>query len=237
MNPRQRRGVILLGLAVLGGVAVFVLVAGYVADVRSQVGHMMTVQRLTEDVPAFTAVSADMVEEVRIPERWAPEHAITEPVDLAGRIASTDLPSGSLLQEGMLIPQPAIEPGEREVAILVDAETGVAGKISPGSVVDIFATFEVDTANRCAVVLVPGASVVDVGRPAPREVVTEQGGLGQQAVVPVTFTLTPTDSLRLVHAESYATEVRLGLVRPGDAIVEPPAPFCGPKAARVRGAE
>jgi pilus assembly protein CpaB len=237
MNPRQRRGVILLGLAVLGGVAVFVLVAGYVADVRSQVGPMMTVQRLTQNVPAFTSVSADMVEGVQIPERWAPEHAITEPVELAGRIASTNLPSGSLLQEGMLIAQPAIEPGEREVAILVDAETGVAGKISPGSVVDIFATFEVDATNRCAVVLVPGASVVDVGRTAPREVVTEQGGLGQQAVVPVTFTLSPADSLKLVHAESYATEVRLGLVRPGDVTVEPPAPFCGPKSVRVRGVE
>ena len=36
---------------------------------------------------------------------------------------------------------PELATGEREIAILVDAETGVAGKISPGSIVDIVATF------------------------------------------------------------------------------------------------
>jgi pilus assembly protein CpaB len=128
----------------------------------------------------------------------------------------------------MLIPVPQIGEGERETAILVDAETGVAGKISPGSFVDIFATFEADDA-RCAVVLVSGAPVVDVGEAAEQPVITQQGGLGQESVVAVTFTLSPEDSLRLVHAESYATEVRLGLIRPGDTAAAPPAPFCGPE--------
>ena len=37
MNPRQRRGLLLLVLSGLGLLAVFVLVASYVADVRTEV--------------------------------------------------------------------------------------------------------------------------------------------------------------------------------------------------------
>ena len=37
MNPRQRRGILLLTLSALGLLGVFVLVAGYVADVRGEV--------------------------------------------------------------------------------------------------------------------------------------------------------------------------------------------------------
>jgi hypothetical protein len=37
MNPRQRRGILLLTLSALGLLGVFVLVAGYVADVRAEV--------------------------------------------------------------------------------------------------------------------------------------------------------------------------------------------------------
>ena len=37
MNPRQRRGLLLLVIAGLGLLGVFVLVASYVADVRTEV--------------------------------------------------------------------------------------------------------------------------------------------------------------------------------------------------------
>ena len=37
MNPRQRRGLLLIAIAALGLVVVFVLVAGYVSDVRREV--------------------------------------------------------------------------------------------------------------------------------------------------------------------------------------------------------
>ena len=41
----------------------------------------------------------------------------------------------------MLIAPPQLAPGQRELAILVDAETGVAGKIGPDSIVDVIATY------------------------------------------------------------------------------------------------
>ena len=41
----------------------------------------------------------------------------------------------------MLVTPPEINQGEREVAILVDAATGVAGKIAPGRQVDVIASY------------------------------------------------------------------------------------------------
>ena len=41
----------------------------------------------------------------------------------------------------MLVTPPEISEGEREVAILVDAATGVAGKIEPGRQVDVIASY------------------------------------------------------------------------------------------------
>src|SRR5688572_28721673 len=123
----------------------------------------------------------------------------------------------------MLVDPPQLSRGQREVAILVDAETGVAGKIGPGSVVDIVATFDGDTQRGIAprsTVVVPAARIIEVGQAQLK------GGRGVQPaeadpteVVPVTFALTPREQLRVTEAESFAQEVRLALRRQGD---EPP---------------
>ena len=59
MNPRQRRGVLLLILAALGAIGVFAAVSSYVADVREQVTPTTTALRLTRDVPAQGNITRD----------------------------------------------------------------------------------------------------------------------------------------------------------------------------------
>ena len=155
-----------------------------------------------------------------MPKRWAPKTALRSRAQLVGLVAGSDLPADSLLQKGMLIAPPELSPGQREVAILVDAETGVAGKIGPGSVVDIVGTFQGDPDRGIkpkSTVVVPAARIIDVGQAQLK------GGRGvQQAeadpkeVVPVTFALTPKQQLEVTEAESFADEVRLALRRPGD---------------------
>ena len=76
-----------------------------------------------------------------MPRRWAPQTALRDRGQLVDLVAGADLPPDTLLQEGMLERPARARPGQREIAIMVDAETGVAGKIGPGSVVDIIATF------------------------------------------------------------------------------------------------
>ncbi len=140
MNPRQRRAILLLGLAFLGLIGVFALVANYVAEVREEVDPKVKVLALAQDARPYAAIDDSMVKEVEMPERWLPDTAIRDRGALVGLVPVTTLKEDSILQEGMLAPPPQLEAGPREVAILVDAETGVAGKIGRGTTVDIIAT-------------------------------------------------------------------------------------------------
>ncbi len=220
MNPRQRRGILLLTLAALGLLGVFVLVAGYVADVRAEVDPKVTVLALAKDVEKDKAITDDMVKTVELPRRWAPKTALRDRARLIGQVATADAPAESIVQEGMLGPPPELATGEREIAILVDAETGVAGKINPGAMVDIVATFAGnDQTGRKAEseIVVPGARIIDVGQPELKggNGLREQAADPQQ-VVPVTFALNPKQALIVTYAESFAEEVRLSLLRPGE---------------------
>jgi pilus assembly protein CpaB len=220
MNPRQRRAILLLVLSALGLIGVFVLVAGYVSDVRAEVDPKVTILQLTRSVDQNSTVSDNDVREVEMPEKYAPRNALRDRGQLVGVVAASNLQGGSLLQDGMLVAPPELEPNQREIAITVDAETGVAGKVGPGAIVDIVATFGGDQRGAPAesTVVVPGARIIDVGQAQLR------GGRGVQGaqpdpsqVVPVTFALDPKEQLRVTYAESFAQEVRLALLRPGES--------------------
>jgi pilus assembly protein CpaB len=220
VTPRQRKGVLLLVLAGLGLVAVFVLVAGYVADVRKDVEPKVGVLALRGDVARNEPLSAAMVKTVWLPERWAPRNAVRDPDALAGLVASADFPGGSVVQRGMATNPPQLSPKQREIAILVDAETGVAGKIGPGSTVDIVATFGGDQQRGIkprSEILVPGARIIEVGSARTRGDATSSGQVDPKTVLPVTFALTVRQTLKVTYAEVNAQEVRLALLREGEA--------------------
>jgi pilus assembly protein CpaB len=115
------------------------------------------------------------------------------------------------------------------MAIYVDAETGVAGQITPGSEVSIVATYQGNAqgAKSSARVVVPAAKVLGIGSP------TTSGGSAsgssqpttQSQVLPVTFALTPDEVLAVSYAESFAQKVRLALMAPGAAAPAPPPPY------------
>lgn len=216
MNPRQRRGVLLLVLAGLGAVGVFVAIGSYVSDVRSQVEPLVTVLALREDAAAYEPIDASDLEQREMPRRWAPDTAFRERSELVNQVPASELSSGSILQRGMLVPEPDLEPGQREIAILIDAETGVAGKVGSNDIVDIAATFEGDAGVAPkSQFLVTGARVIQAGNQRTRSVPgpTPQ----EEQVVPITFALSSREALVLTYAESFAAEVRLALVRPDES--------------------
>jgi pilus assembly protein CpaB len=219
MNPRQRRGVVLLLLAAVGALAVFFTVLSYVGQVRQQVGDHTTAYELDRDVTAFTKVTPDMLATVQIPRRWLPSTSLRAFDSTQALVAATDLKRGSLLQDNMLVPPPELQPGERELAILIDAETGVAGKVSAGALVDIYATFGgsggAGSPPEQARIIVTNARVLGVGTLEQVNKQNGSGGFDRSQVVPVTFALTPHDSLALSYAESFASKVRLALIAPG----------------------
>lgn len=215
MNPRQRRGVLLMIVAGLGAFAVFATVFVYTSSLRNELGEFQTVLRVTQDVPPFSEITPEMVEETEVPSQYFEETFISDLGQLPSddeeteAVAAALIEEGSLLQRGMLAPAPDLDSGEREIAIMVNAETGVAGKISSGSLVDVVATFGgSENSPPCALRVLTEVSVVDIGA-----INAEEGATGPGAV-PVTFSLDPESVLQLTFAETFATTTRLSLVSP-----------------------
>lgn len=217
MNSRQRRGIILLVLSVLCAFGAFAGVLSVISDVESKVGPETTAYELNRDVPAYQALTSAQFKSIRVPKRWVPDTAISDLHDVTGMVAATNLKKGSLMQAEMAAKRPELQPGQLEIAIMIDAETGVAGKINPGARVNIFATFGAETAKDrqpSSRIIVSGAQVIDVGEIKAFDQNTDQARQAREGV-PITFALSPLDAQRVAYAESFATHVRLALLAPG----------------------
>ncbi|NYH53983.1 MULTISPECIES: Flp pilus assembly protein CpaB [Nocardiopsis] len=229
MNPRQRRGVLLMVVAAIGAVAVFASVFTYLSSQQDRLGGSTTVLRLTEAVDAYQPVGEDSVERVEVPSTYfAPEVFLTDLSDVETPsdqqlVAASHLDAGVYLQHGMVQPQPTLTAGEREIAIMVDAETGVAGKVHRGSFVDIYGTFPArDHGEACAVRIITEVEVLGIG-----ELRTQEGeGGGVSGVVPVTFRLDSEAALQLAYAEDFSTKLRLALVSPDGGGTPGDTDFC-----------
>ncbi|GHH90075.1 Flp pilus assembly protein CpaB [Streptomyces capillispiralis] len=223
MNSRQRRGVILLLLSVLCALGAFAGVLSVIDDVESKVGPEVTAYRLKSDVAPYTALGRGQFEKISMPERWLSENAVTDLREIQDKIAVTTLREGSLLQTDMIVDRPALRPGQQEVAIMIDAATGVAGKITPGSTVNVYATFEGEREGdpSQSKIIVTNAQVLDVGRlTALRPDESDRDRQATEAV-PITFALSTIDAQRITYAESFAQRVRLALVAPGSDTAVP----------------
>ncbi|NUV63901.1 Flp pilus assembly protein CpaB [Streptomyces sp. CAI-85] len=223
MNSRQRRGVILLLLSVLCALGAFAGVLSVMDDVNSKVGPEVTAYELRSDIAPYTALNAGQFKKISMPERWLSENAVTDLAAVRGKIAVTTLKKGSLLQSDMLVDRPALRPGQQEVAIMIDAATGVAGKITPGSSVNVYATFEGarDSAPDQSKIIVTGARVLDVGELTALRPDADDRDRSATEAVPITFALSALDAQRLTYAESFAKRVRLALVAPGSSASVP----------------
>ena len=104
------------------------------------------------------------------------------------------------------------------MSIMIDAETGVAGRISPGSRVDIVSTTaDPNTKQLTAAIIIENALITEVGVTTKVQEKDEDGNFSEEKdSVPVTFSLTPEQSLKLAYAESFSTKVRLLLRQDGD---------------------
>lgn len=223
MNSRQRRGVILLLLSVLCAFGAFAGVLSVISDVNTKVGPEVDAYRLKTDVAPYTDLSADKFEKVSMPKRWLSDNAVTEIGEIEGKIAVTQLRKGSLMQSDMMVRSPELRPGEQEIAIMIDAATGVAGKIRPNDKVNIYATFSGEQEGELAQskIIVSNAKVLDVGELTALEPKKDDRNQASEAV-PITFALNTLDTQRVAYAESFAEHVRLALIAPGsDGTIRP----------------
>ncbi|MFG2428549.1 Flp pilus assembly protein CpaB [Streptomyces sp. NPDC048590] len=224
MNSRQRRGVILLLLSVLCAFGAFAGVLSVISDVNSKVGPEVDAYRVKSNVAPYTALSGGQFEKISMPKRWLSDNAVTDIREVDGKIAVTQLRKGSLLQADMMEKRPALRPGEQEIAIMIDAATGVAGKITAGATVNVYATFAGEREGEPAQskVIVSNARVLDVGKLTALEPDNDNRASQATEAVPITFALNTLDTQRIAYAESFAEHVRLALIASGsDSTIRP----------------
>lgn len=208
-------------MAALGAVVVFVAVLSYVGQVRAQVGQKRTVLQLTQSVQEDQAITSKMVTPVDVPTKWSSDTMISDLGTLQGQVAASRLPKGAYLQQGSVKPSPQLKRGQREIAIMINAETGVAGKVNPGDFVDIYAAFAASEDHpACAVRVLSGVEVIQVGQKTQQKTV-KGGQATTQSVVPITFALPGNTSLNLTYVEANASTVRLARIGGGK---DAPAP-------------
>jgi pilus assembly protein CpaB len=203
---------------VLSGIAavlVFLGVSSYVSSVNSRVGPLVTIYRVTQDLPAFTTLSSENTEPAEVPERWAADNTVLKSADIDGRVTATPLTAGSPVSSDVLVPPSDLDPTEREIAVNVDAVTGLAGRVRPGDRVDVYTVFdEVPGLPKQARILVQNVRVVSVQGQLQ---VTSPDAKSLQNVIPVTLAVQPSAALAVTYANSFAKEIRLVGLPPGVA--------------------
>jgi pilus assembly protein CpaB len=223
-------------LAAIGGMAVLIATLSYTARRHQTVADLQAtwqVFQLSKNVSARQPITEAHVKKVELPRRIVTSTFVRDFSEVKQRIAATDLPAGAYLQRGMLVDQPGVRPNQRAITILVDAETGVAGKVRPGDVVDIYASYQDRTENgsrQCSERVVANAVVLDSAD--PRNLYGGEGNQDVKQVVPVTFALQSTQSLNLALNESFSTKIRLALIgEQGPTPLRLPK-LCAPPAGR-----
>ena len=213
MNPRQRRGALLLIASVVAAIAVFISVLAFIADVNSRAGNFIQIVALSRDVKAYQPITPEDVALKEIPEKWASGGAVRDARDIVGLVPLNDMATGTFAERGMFIDRPGIARGNREIAILVDAETGVAGKVKSGDKVDIIATFDGKDEQTAPTsqLWAQNALVINVGLPSDVQETDARGGLSEGKKVPITFALPTPEALRVAYAESFSVKLRLAL--------------------------
>jgi pilus assembly protein CpaB len=208
VNPRQRRGILLMVLSGIAALAVFLGLSAYVSNVNSQVGAKVTVYQASGPIAAYTTLGLSNLQPKSVPKRWVSGSAVESLSALQGQQVGINVSKGTVITGDMLVPSSDLTADQREIAIDVNAETGVAGQVQPNDYVDIFAVFsDVEGLPKQVRVLVKDVKVLSVG--GQKTVTANDSTREAQDVIPVTLALSPNDALAVTYASAFAQEVRL----------------------------
>jgi Flp pilus assembly protein CpaB len=195
---------------------------GAAGDSAAQYGELREVVVAAEPLPAGrplgrTAV-AEALEVRRIPERFLPPDALTSPAQALGHRPATAIPAGGYLLTSQFrapsseTPRPAPElgGGRRPVEITVEGAGALASAGGTGHRVDVVVTTESSPGGAAGRTFVAAEAVglLDL-RPVNGDPADDVlPGPPSEAWI-ATLALTRAQALRLIHAQSFAREVRL----------------------------
>jgi len=205
---RRRRGLLLLGLAlVLGGLAASD-VARREAALARRLAPLVPVVVAARDVPPGRPLATPDLAVRRLPARYAPVGAAAGPDELLGRRLAVPVAAGAPLGPGLLDVGDAgaagapVGPGERAVDVVA---LGAPDLVVPGARVDVLVTREREAGVAGGAELaLEDVEVLAAGR-APEEVRAAVPG----ARVSATLRVSVRQAVYLAAAQAFAREVRL----------------------------
>lgn len=170
----------------------------------------------TKDIAEGSTISADSLEEKEVDAGKAPIDSFSTVSQAVGRVAKYGIPAGqvvtshdftttsttAVVQAGF---ETKIKVGQRAVTFAVDATTGVAGFVAPGSHVDIIGVVGSGAGTKASPIL----SDVEVVA-CNTQFQKVQGG-GAIPASSITVALNPDDSNKLIRAVASANKLYLTL--------------------------
>lgn len=150
----SRRSLILIAAVVVGAVAAYALYTyiGGIEDEANQNAERVRVYKIVQDIPKGTfgdeAFAQGIIEEDVIAREFRPATAITDPAQIDGLVAISDLAANQVVVSNQFVPQATslstfsslLKNNEVAITISIDQVRGVAGLLVPGDFVNILVT-------------------------------------------------------------------------------------------------
>lgn len=209
-NVRPGRSVIVLGLAVLAGLAAAWSarqhIQGHVERLEAD-ARMPVVTRVVAatDLPAGTRLGTEHLASRSFPAGLAPSDSIDagHHMQLAGMVLRSALRAGDLIlpAHGRVVEQGAFSSqlgeGRRAITMPVDAINSVSGLLQPGDLIDLYVSFEYQR-RRITAPLLQGVLVLATG--TQTQSVAEHARAPAHGYSTVTLDASPEDAVKLVAA-------------------------------------
>ena len=185
------------------------LVNGYAADVRAQVGPRVPVLVATSDIPRGRTLRLGDAVERRVPARFAPPGAFALPSEVAGLRSRVPVARGGYLLASEVEPPashaPSPKSGARIVEVPVSGAGSLGGLVGPGTRVDVLVTSDRGTGPPRTYLALQRARLVSL-RSAGGDEADSAGG-AEDAVAALRVSL--RQAVLLTAAHNFAREVRL----------------------------
>ncbi len=205
---RRRRAILMLIAAVGAGLLAVTLVGGYSTSVAESYGDLRPVVVVTRGLEPGRVISPKVassnLETRRIPIRFAPAAALSEPAQAIGLEPLGSLPTGGYLTGNMLRPpddQSRKKPSAGRGRHAVEISVAGAGALTGSAKVDVLITTDNDRGGGSTRVAARRVPLIAVGRSGQSE-----SGPG---LTEVTLGLTRSQAIRLVDAETFARRITI----------------------------
>lgn len=167
-----------------------------------QLNKKGTIVVAAKDIPEGQTISIEALMEQQVEQSKIPQDAVSTTTLAAGRVAKYGITSGQIVSQHDLAPyttstnfEARLKPGMRAVTFAVDANTGVAGFVSPHSHVDIISMVGAGPDTKASAVL-SDIEIIAVGQVYQKQ----SGDNAPTQASSVTVAVSTEDSQKLIKA-------------------------------------